>query len=321
MAVARTLPTTTLLADGRVLAVGGYWRNRSAEVYDPATGSWSAAGRMSAPRYDHAAALLRNGQGLVVGGDDAYGHILATAELWDPATRTFLPVAPLRRSRYGATATTLPDGTVLVAGGFGVGGSYGEEQGPLRSTEIYDPALDRWFDGPPLNVGRYWHTATLLPRTGELVVTGGLAGGSVSVTEVYLQGTGVWRTVNALHHSRWWHTATALPDGHLLVTGGTESEGPGRGSVLASTELLDPVTGHWSNGPPMGTGRQLHAAALLPDGRVLVAGGVEVRGLLRTAELLHLSEPGSAEATTLPLPLPAVPAPLAQDAWVGVRRS
>ncbi len=80
--------TATLLPSGKVLVAGGVKGGSSpplaaAEVYDPALGTWSAAGSMALPRYHHTATLLKNGQVLVSGGASNSGY-LATAEVYDP---------------------------------------------------------------------------------------------------------------------------------------------------------------------------------------------------------------------------------------------
>jgi WD40 repeat protein len=276
LATARRGQTATLLADGTVLVTGGNIGLASAELFDPGTGTWSSVGNMISPRYDHAAALLPDGRVLVVGGDDG-SHIVASAELFNSATRSFTPARSMHYARYGGTATSLPDGTVVVTGGFGFG------QPPyawLTSTEIYDPASDTWTDSAPMPFGRYYHTATLVSRTGEVVVTGGIFDGSYTIagTVVYTISTRQWRTVGSLHESRWGDTATALPDGRILVTGGVTMDGA---TVVprtdegpnTSTEIYDPLPGQWSLGPPMVEGRFRHAAALLAGGRVLVGGG------------------------------------------------
>src|SRR5437660_3646931 len=86
----RDYHTATLLPNGKVLVAGG--RNNgvllaSAELYDPASGTWSATGSLSAGRYHHTATLLPNGKVLVAGGF-AYGGYSASAELYDTASGT-----------------------------------------------------------------------------------------------------------------------------------------------------------------------------------------------------------------------------------------
>ena len=128
--------TATLLRDGRVLVVGGLGSGsqimevrHSAELYDPAAGSWSATGSMEDPFADHTATLLRDGRVLVAGG--------GSAELYDPASGTWSATASMLEVRSGHTATLLPDGRVLVASGngmeIGIGGVM------LASAELYDP--------------------------------------------------------------------------------------------------------------------------------------------------------------------------------------
>ena len=81
MTTERVKPSTTLLTNGQVLITGGTSVGSSlvnAEIYDPATGNFSAAGSMAAARQYHTATLLPSGKVLVTGGD----FFLATAELF-----------------------------------------------------------------------------------------------------------------------------------------------------------------------------------------------------------------------------------------------
>jgi hypothetical protein len=76
-----------LLANGKVLITGG-WDGRSsmasAELYDPATGSFSSTGSMSSARAGHTATLLASGKALITGGYHAGNETYASAELYTP---------------------------------------------------------------------------------------------------------------------------------------------------------------------------------------------------------------------------------------------
>jgi N-acetylneuraminic acid mutarotase len=83
-------------------------------------------------------------------------------------------------------------------------------------------------------------------------------------------GTGLWSTAASLATGREEHTATLLSNGKVLVAGGTD----GRGKVLASAELYDPVRDRWTSAGAMAATRIGHTATLLASGKVLVAGGL-----------------------------------------------
>jgi hypothetical protein len=116
MATPRAETTATLLQNGKVLVVGGItgpyadrYAVKDAELYDPATETFSATGSMAAARAYHTATLLQDGKvlvvgGLVVGGNGAVAP-RADAELYDPATGTFSATGRMAAARYGYTAT------------------------------------------------------------------------------------------------------------------------------------------------------------------------------------------------------------------------
>jgi len=138
--------TATLLPNGKVLVAGG--ENlmldqggnpvdavlASAEIFDPATGSWTPTGSMGQPRQTHTATLLPNGKVLVAGGVSYFGGVFPTsAEVYDATTGRWSPTLPLTSGRRDHIAALLPGGTVLLTGGFNT-----SDTGP--SAELYDPA-------------------------------------------------------------------------------------------------------------------------------------------------------------------------------------
>jgi N-acetylneuraminic acid mutarotase len=178
MAQKRALHTSTLLPDGRVLVTGGGKGGvgtetvpfDTTEIWDPATGEWSAAGTMTVTRARHAATLLDDGRVLVTG---SVGEV-TSAEIWDPASSTWSSAGSMSQWRAQHTATLLPDGRVLVTGGL--------ENGD--TTEIFDPATGAWSQGKKMNRSRYAHQAVLLKDGTVLLMAGQsvLGGGDRELT-------------------------------------------------------------------------------------------------------------------------------------------
>jgi N-acetylneuraminic acid mutarotase len=214
-------------------------------------------------RFLHSTTLLRDGRVLVAGGAMGGGlnEILATAEVYAPATNAWSSVGAMTTPRQRHTATLLGDGRVLVAGGVDSSGR------AVNTAEVYEPALNAWLPVGTLATARSGHTATRL-GDGSVLVTGG----GTNTAEVFDPATNAWSSVGAMATVRISHTATLLGDGKVLVTGGYR-EDHGAWDLLATSELYDPATRVFSSAGAMSVDRNMHAAAALGDGKVLVVGG------------------------------------------------
>jgi uncharacterized repeat protein (TIGR01451 family) len=268
----RYLHTATLLNDGRVLVAGGNDGLKTldtAELYDPATNSWSLATNMISSRESHTATLLSNGKVLVVGGSTSN-----RAEVYDPTTNTWTQTGMVSSSRFYHTATLIGSGKVLVAGGANANFTTYYNTG-----ELYDPATNSWSSGGTMNGARSTHTATLLAN-GKVLAAGGFDSITLlNTADVYNPATNTWTsTAGNMQTARFYHTSTLLQNGKVLIAGGFDES-----NLFSSAELFDPATGLWSFTGSLNTARDLHTATLLPSGLVLVTGGYDGSGFATAA--------------------------------------
>jgi hypothetical protein len=251
MATPRYGHVTVQLQDGRVLAIGGFTgpadyeqHLTSAELYDPATGTWSAAGTISMPIVS--ATSLRDGTALALLGDPNGGP--RSAEVFDPANGTWAATGPMDpgAEESSDTFTVLPDGRVLLGG--------------REGAYVYDPASGTWTTTGPL-VRECCGTLAVL-QDGRVLDIGG--------AQVYDPASGAWTATGKRNNESYGEAAVVLPDGKVLVAGGTFFDGDYHD--LDSAEVYDPVAGSWTPIASMhATGRPT-AAYLQPDGTVLVVG-------------------------------------------------
>lgn len=200
MNAAREGHTATLLPNGKVLVASGFGGtltsptlHSSAELYDPATGSWTPTGSLGTARPFLKAVLLTTGKVLAVGGSNFVSANYNTAELYDPATGQWSATGSMAVARQAHTLTLLSNGQVLVAG----------KTAGQNGAELYDPTSGSWATTANLasNV-RLNHSATLL-LNGKVLVAGG--NGPLASAELYDSGGLVAATVSGA--SYWFQLA------------------------------------------------------------------------------------------------------------------
>ena len=283
---ARALATATRLRDGRVLIAGGesddYTMLATAELYDPATETVTAAASMPEPRDHHTATLLASGEVLVVGGGPGSEistptgeGVLSSALLYDPATNAWRATGALRGARAGHRAAQLVDGRVLVAGG-------GDRVGypcaaihphcmiadSIGTAEIYDPASGTFTPTGDLAHPRLAFSLDVL-GSGRVVATGGAAANQgLTSVEIFDPGTGLWSKAPDLVGQRLYH-ASAVLAGSLVVVGGKIANV----RPITTTDLLGEGASVWRRGADINEPRTGAKLVALPSGRGLMVGG------------------------------------------------
>ena len=227
---------------------------------------------------------------LIAGGENSNSFSLASVELYDPLSGSLAFSTPAMCTPRGSATTTLlatgPNtGKVLIAGGGNDSFSFRcgtlASLGTLASTELYDPAANRFTRGPDMMQAREAHTATVItvgPNAGKILFAGGGNGNSpytLASTEIYDPVVNTFAAGPEMKTRRQWHTATVIPlgpnRGKILIAGGSNYEN------LSSTELYDPVANTVSPGPNMNAERAFHTATGITSGpnsgKILFAGG------------------------------------------------
>jgi len=289
MSVKRWSHTATALQDGRVLVAGGRTGVSTnpassffgivldtAELYDPATDSWSPTGSLNVPRRSHTQTLLNDGRVLICGGGDSVStsqqQPIQSCEAYDPATGVFTVVGDMTSPRSAHSVNLLDDGTVLIVGGSNAQGT----GNPTNTAEIFDPSDDSFTAVGPANFPHLAQNGAKL-RNGQVLLAASYygAGGITDESEIYDPASRTFTPVNPMFKQRIDIGGQPLLDGTVLVAGGVAT-GVGADNLSifhSSSEVYDPSTGQWNLSGIMSDGRDEFSGALLRDGRVLITGG------------------------------------------------
>jgi galactose oxidase-like protein/Kelch motif protein len=299
---ARFGASAATLPDGHVLIAGGHDGTnylKSAELFNPITDTFSellAAGEteLHTGREAALAVALPNGQVLIAGGYNEGSGDLQSAELFNPANDTFTALTAageteLQMPRYGAFATLLADGRVLIGGGYDEhSSSY------LQSTELFNPATGTFAAlNAELHTPRFDASAARLPDGQVLIAGGQNSSGALSSAELFNPADNTFTALSEsgateLQRPRLGAATTLLPGGRVLIVGGFNGI-----NDLQSAELFDPAGNTFTLLPEAGETelRNIRGgaiAAILPDGRALIAGGIGAgASYLQSAELFY----------------------------------
>jgi hypothetical protein len=264
------------LADGRVAVVGGDSSATHAidatSIFDPATNSWTAGAHLNTPRWYPTLTELADGRLVAISGQITTSSWADTPEIYDPIRNTWTNLSKVNTSGVHSQEYPLsylvPNNKILtIAPETGI--SY-----------LLDPIAQTWgaVGGPTLLNGT---AAQYLP--GKILYSGGgtplnsvtsPATADAQVIDLN-SATPTWQATGAMNSPRYTQTLTVLPDGKVLAVGGTNvMDDTDPTKAVLSSEEWDPATGVWTQLASMQVPRMYHSTAvLLPDGRVLVAGG------------------------------------------------
>jgi len=258
------------LGDGRLLVSGGHIQNDvglpNASLYDAVTNSWARLPDMTGGRWYPTNTTLAGGGVLVVSGTiDLTQGANPLPQVFEPASGSWrsLTSALLKLPKYPFMHLA-PNGKVFNAG-------------PALASRYLDTSgTGAWTTVAPSNFGWRGYGSSVLYDEGKVLLVGGGDPPTATAEVIDLkQPTPVWRYTAAMSVPRGQLNATVLPDGKVLATGGTSGAGFNNPTTpVYAAEQWDPVTETWTTLASMQSIRIYHSfALLLPDGRVLSAGG------------------------------------------------
>jgi fibronectin type 3 domain-containing protein len=279
------------LADGRTLLVGGHIQANAGladtTLFDPQTRTYFRGPDMSVGRWYPTATQLPDGRVLTFAGDNIQinqpgdppfveSSVNSLPSIFDPKTNTWTDLTNARLSSpLYPFMFVLSDGRVFDAG-------------PDKITRILNPSTGGWST---VGTSPIDGMSAVMYRPNKIMKSGSWSDPGFRGTKVFQAhgrttvidmsaGTPQWRETAPMNFSRAYHNLTLLPDGTVLASGGgSTSAGIDLENSVLPAEIWDPDTETWKTVDSLHNGRLYHSTALLlPDGRVLMAGGGQLPG-------------------------------------------
>lgn len=269
------------LADGRVIVIGGvnvdpFIGINVTATFDPATSTWENKTPMRFARWYPTATTLADGQLLATSGTDQNKVKVTTPEVYDPGTDSWRTLTARTQPIY-PWMYQLPNGKVF-------------EAAPKSTTALLDTAgSGSWTPGPTSgwdNGNGCCSESGAMYGIGKIIRSGGndpaiARTGTIDMTAASPQ----WTETAPMAFPRRRHNMVLLADGSVMAVGGTRVADDATQAVLAG-EIWNPDTRAWTTVAAMSQPRMYHSAALLlPDGRVVAAGGDTPDAGKRTAQI------------------------------------
>jgi galactose oxidase-like protein/Calx-beta domain-containing protein len=271
----------TWAADGRLFVAGGHdgddYGLANAAFYDPVADAWELLPDMNAGRWYPSTTLLPNGDLLAIGGSITPELMNDLPQVWDVRANGWRDLTGARLGepdlgRYYPWMHVVGEGRVFCAG-----------RRP-SCLELDPRGAGAWTEAANSAYGERAYGSSAMYSPGRILITGGMPPDNMpptipatATTEVIdaNQPSPAWRFVAPMALPRRHVNLTLLPDGGVLATGGTG--GPGFNNPIPpalAAERWDPVGETWATLAEMTVPGLYHSVALLlPDGRVMCAGG------------------------------------------------
>jgi len=261
---------------GKVLMSGGDSRYsgllnggvKDVNVFDPVSNQLSKQASMSSARWYNTQVTLPDGRVLSSAGEDENKNPVNSSEIFEPTTGKWSKLPGITGGdvigRYYPRMFVLPDGSLL---------SFTTSQ----TTAIYKIQVNgNGGNGSYSNTGARlplpsdWTQPSAMYQPGKIITA--LSDGSVVLIDATSNVVKVSQTA-PLSQIRSWANFTLLPTGEVLATGGAAG-GNALAGVAYAAEIWNPQSGKWRLSAKEDLPRLYHSTAfLLPDGRVISAGG------------------------------------------------